>query len=158
MGNSRPTSREREHVGISPVALQLRGNARPVEGAELHYHEYQKEVTGLDGHGKVQEGDRGEDEALYGDERLAVVFPHGGSVPPADPIASFKRGWPSHQQAGCHASRGPQPPRMDPRIPDRHTQHLLRHGYAIVPNFLMPEEVAGARANMLRYFPTAEEL
>jgi hypothetical protein len=44
------------------------------------------------------------------------------------------------------------------KITDRHTQHLLQHGYAIVPNFLAPEEVAAARENMLRYFPTAEEL
>jgi ectoine hydroxylase-related dioxygenase (phytanoyl-CoA dioxygenase family) len=47
---------------------------------------------------------------------------------------------------------------MDPRITDRHTQHLLRHGYAIVPDFLTAEEVAAARQNMLRYFPSAEEL
>jgi ectoine hydroxylase-related dioxygenase (phytanoyl-CoA dioxygenase family) len=44
------------------------------------------------------------------------------------------------------------------KITDRHTQHLLQHGYAIVPNFLTGEEVAAARQNMLRYFPTAEEL
>ena len=43
------------------------------------------------------------------------------------------------------------------RITEKHTEHLLRHGYAIVPSFLTPEELAAARQNMLRYFPTAEE-
>src|SRR6187551_3611139 len=47
---------------------------------------------------------------------------------------------------------------MDAKITERHTEHLLRHGYAIVPNFLDAREVEAARANMLRYFPTAEEL
>jgi ectoine hydroxylase-related dioxygenase (phytanoyl-CoA dioxygenase family) len=48
---------------------------------------------------------------------------------------------------------------MEPsKITEQHTQHLLRHGYAIVPDFLTPAEVDAARANMLRYFPTAEEL
>jgi ectoine hydroxylase-related dioxygenase (phytanoyl-CoA dioxygenase family) len=47
---------------------------------------------------------------------------------------------------------------MAVRITDQHTQHLLRHGYAIVPNFLTGPELAAARANVLRYFPTAEEL
>ena len=44
------------------------------------------------------------------------------------------------------------------RITDRHTAHLLRHGYAIVPGFLTATELAAARENMLRYFPSAEEL
>ena len=44
------------------------------------------------------------------------------------------------------------------RITEKHTEHLLRHGYAIVPDFLTPDELAAARANMLRYFPSAEEL
>jgi ectoine hydroxylase-related dioxygenase (phytanoyl-CoA dioxygenase family) len=44
------------------------------------------------------------------------------------------------------------------RITDQHTAHLLRHGYAIVPNFLTAGELVAARENMLRYFPTAEEL
>ena len=44
------------------------------------------------------------------------------------------------------------------RITEKHTDHLLRHGYAIVPDFLTPDELAAARANMLRYFPSAEEL
>ena len=44
------------------------------------------------------------------------------------------------------------------RITDKHAEHLLRHGYAIVPDFLTGAELAAARANVLRYFPTAEEL
>ena len=47
---------------------------------------------------------------------------------------------------------------MEEKITERHTEHLLRHGYAIVPNFLDAREVEAARTNMLRYFPTAEEL
>ena len=44
------------------------------------------------------------------------------------------------------------------RITDQHAEQLLKHGYAIVPDFLAPDEVTAARANMLRYFPSAEEL
>jgi ectoine hydroxylase-related dioxygenase (phytanoyl-CoA dioxygenase family) len=44
------------------------------------------------------------------------------------------------------------------RITDKHAQHLLRHGFVIVPDFLTADELAAARANMLRYFPSAEEL
>ncbi|MDB5332199.1 MAG: hypothetical protein JWP03_3350 [Phycisphaerales bacterium] len=44
------------------------------------------------------------------------------------------------------------------RISDEHLEHLIQHGYAVVPNFLTPEELAAARRNMLRYVPTAEEL
>src|SRR3954463_15239662 len=44
------------------------------------------------------------------------------------------------------------------RITAEHTQHLLRHGYAVFPDFLTPAEVDAARRNLLRYFPTAEEL
>jgi ectoine hydroxylase-related dioxygenase (phytanoyl-CoA dioxygenase family) len=44
------------------------------------------------------------------------------------------------------------------RINDSHIEHLLRHGYAIVPNFLRKDELSAARQNMLQYFPTAEEL
>ena len=47
---------------------------------------------------------------------------------------------------------------MDSKITEQHTAHLLRHGYAIVPNFLDAREIEAARANFLRYFPTAEEL
>lgn len=43
------------------------------------------------------------------------------------------------------------------RITDAHTQQLLKHGFAIVPNFLTPGELAAARENVLRYFPSAEE-
>ncbi len=43
------------------------------------------------------------------------------------------------------------------RITEQHQQQLLRHGYAIVPNFLTATELAAAKANMLRYFPSAEE-
>ena len=44
------------------------------------------------------------------------------------------------------------------RITEKHQEHLLRHGYVIVPNFLAPDEIAMARAGMLKYFPTSEEL
>ncbi|MGB7157166.1 MAG: phytanoyl-CoA dioxygenase family protein [Tepidisphaeraceae bacterium] len=44
------------------------------------------------------------------------------------------------------------------RITDQHRDHLLRHGYAIVPSFLTVKELAVARSDFLRYFPTAEEL
>ena len=36
--------------------------------------------------------------------------------------------------------------------------HIRKHGYAIIPNFLSPEELIAARAAMFRYYPTAEEL
>ncbi len=44
------------------------------------------------------------------------------------------------------------------RISEKQQEQLLRHGYAIIPNFLTPEELAAARTGMLKYFPTAEEL
>ena len=44
------------------------------------------------------------------------------------------------------------------RVKPEQIEHLLRHGYVVVPNFLTGEEVAAARENMLRYVPTAEEL
>jgi ectoine hydroxylase-related dioxygenase (phytanoyl-CoA dioxygenase family) len=44
------------------------------------------------------------------------------------------------------------------RITDKHTEHLLRHGYVIVPDFLTPAELSAARENMLQYYPSAEEL
>ena len=44
------------------------------------------------------------------------------------------------------------------RIPTEIDQHLVRHGYAVVPDFLTPDELTAARRNMLRYFPTPEEL
>jgi hypothetical protein len=39
---------------------------------------------------------------------------------------------------------------MDTKITQQHTEHLLRHGYAIVPNFLNARAVEAARANFLR--------
>ena len=39
-----------------------------------------------------------------------------------------------------------------------HLTQLNRRGYSVVPHFLTPAEVLAARANMLRYFPTPEEL
>jgi hypothetical protein len=44
------------------------------------------------------------------------------------------------------------------RITQQQIDSYLRHGFVIVPNFLMPAELSAARENMLRYFPTAEEL
>jgi hypothetical protein len=44
------------------------------------------------------------------------------------------------------------------RINDKHAEHLLRHGYVIVPDFLTGEELSAAQASMLRYFPSSEEL
>lgn len=44
------------------------------------------------------------------------------------------------------------------RITDQHTAHLLRHGYAIVPNFLTADELKAARTGMAQYFPDADEL
>src|SRR5271154_5110149 len=44
------------------------------------------------------------------------------------------------------------------QIKDTHLEHLRRHGYVLVPDFLTADELAGARKNMMRYVPTAEEL
>jgi hypothetical protein len=44
------------------------------------------------------------------------------------------------------------------RITDAQIEQYLAHGYAIVPDFLTSVELGTARQNMLRYFPTAEEL
>jgi hypothetical protein len=44
------------------------------------------------------------------------------------------------------------------QITQKQTDHLLEHGYAIVPNFLGQTELSTAHENMLRYFPTADEL
>src|SRR6476469_5676041 len=44
------------------------------------------------------------------------------------------------------------------RIPREVDDHLRRHGYAVVPDVLTADELAAARQNMLRYFPTPEEL
>ena len=43
-------------------------------------------------------------------------------------------------------------------ISEKQIEHLLRHGYAIVPKFLVGGELAAARENLLRYYPTAVEL
>lgn len=43
-------------------------------------------------------------------------------------------------------------------ITDQQIEQLRRQGYAIVPGFLDAREVDAARENMLRYYPTAEEL
>jgi hypothetical protein len=45
-----------------------------------------------------------------------------------------------------------------PRIGTAAIEHLRRYGYATVPGFLTSEELAAARENFFRYFPTAEEL
>ena len=44
------------------------------------------------------------------------------------------------------------------RITDEHLAHLDVHGYAVVPNFLTPDELAAARSNFFRYFPPPREL
>jgi ectoine hydroxylase-related dioxygenase (phytanoyl-CoA dioxygenase family) len=44
------------------------------------------------------------------------------------------------------------------RINEKQQEQLLRHGYAVVPGFLTPDELAAARTGMLRHFPTSEEL
>lgn len=43
-------------------------------------------------------------------------------------------------------------------ITDDQIAHLLRHGYAVSPDFLSPGELSAARQNLLRYFPAPEEL
>src|SRR5687767_574902 len=44
------------------------------------------------------------------------------------------------------------------RITDQHRDQLVRHGFVVVPGFLTPDELAVARADFLRYFPSDEEL
>jgi ectoine hydroxylase-related dioxygenase (phytanoyl-CoA dioxygenase family) len=44
------------------------------------------------------------------------------------------------------------------QIAQQHLDHLLAHGYAVVPNFLSADELRSARHNFQRYFPTFEEL
>ena len=53
---------------------------------------------------------------------------------------------------------GTRPTVSGVNITDRHRDHLLRHGYVIVPNFLPADQLTKARENLLRYFPTADEL
>ena len=43
------------------------------------------------------------------------------------------------------------------RITDQHADQLRTRGYAIVPNFLTPEELQRAAQNVARYFPSDEE-
>src|SRR5262252_2021359 len=43
-------------------------------------------------------------------------------------------------------------------ITEKQQDHLLRHGFVIVPGFLAGSELEAARKGMLKYFPTAEEL
>lgn len=44
------------------------------------------------------------------------------------------------------------------RITEKQTEHLLEHGYVIVPGFLSQAELSTAHENMLRYFPEPDEL
>jgi ectoine hydroxylase-related dioxygenase (phytanoyl-CoA dioxygenase family) len=44
------------------------------------------------------------------------------------------------------------------RITEQHQAQLLRHGYVIVPGFLLRDELVAARQNFRQYFPTFEEL
>jgi hypothetical protein len=44
------------------------------------------------------------------------------------------------------------------RITDSQTKHLVQHGFVVVPHFLTPGELAAARENLFRYYPSAEEL
>jgi len=44
------------------------------------------------------------------------------------------------------------------RITREQTNHLLRHGFVLVPDFLTREEVDAARSDMFRYFPSPQEL
>jgi hypothetical protein len=44
------------------------------------------------------------------------------------------------------------------RVSDSEIEQLGREGFVVVPGFLTGEELGAARGNLLRYFPTAEEL
>ena len=44
------------------------------------------------------------------------------------------------------------------RITQEHSDTLIRHGYVLVPDFLAPDELSATQADMLKYFPSAEEL
>ena len=44
------------------------------------------------------------------------------------------------------------------RVSEKQIEQLIRQGYTIVPEFLTREELAAARENFLRYYPTWEEL
>lgn len=43
-------------------------------------------------------------------------------------------------------------------LTDDHARSLVDRGFLLVPGFLSGDELAAARADMLRYFPTADEL
>lgn len=43
-------------------------------------------------------------------------------------------------------------------IADEHLTHLDTHGYAVVPEFLSPAELAAARTSFASYFPSPQEL
>jgi hypothetical protein len=43
-------------------------------------------------------------------------------------------------------------------IDAKHAVELEKQGFTLIPDLLTPAEVAGAKGNMLRYFPSAEEL
>jgi hypothetical protein len=44
------------------------------------------------------------------------------------------------------------------RINQDHLDQLVAKGYVLVPDFLSPGEVGAARSDLLRYYPTADEL
>ncbi len=44
------------------------------------------------------------------------------------------------------------------RITPQQVDHYLKHGYVIVPGFLPQDELSAAHANLLRYYPSADEL
>src|ERR1051326_4704851 len=43
------------------------------------------------------------------------------------------------------------------RVQSAQLNHLLRHGYVVVPEFLTGKELRAARENFLEYYPSAEE-
>jgi hypothetical protein len=43
-------------------------------------------------------------------------------------------------------------------LADKDLEHLLKHGYVLLPGFLSAKEVVAARADLLHYFPTFAEL
>jgi hypothetical protein len=53
---------------------------------------------------------------------------------------------PTHHESDC---------RM--RITDEHVDQWREHGYVLVENFLTPDELAAARANLALYLPTSDE-
>jgi hypothetical protein len=44
------------------------------------------------------------------------------------------------------------------RVQELQVHNLRQHGFAMVPDFLTPDELAAARENLFRYFPSAQEL